>query len=77
MDTNKREGLGGYGPLGNRQSLKSPRLAQIQAVGREVSMEAMRMKIGIRKMPEIVAILKLMADYERVQKEVRDARRTT
>jgi len=25
---------------------------------------------------EIVAILKLMAEYERVQKEVRDARRT-
>ena len=26
---------------------------------------------------EIVAILKLMADYEQVQKEVRDASRTT
>ena len=40
-------------------------------------MKAMRIKLGIRKMPEIVAILKLMADYERVQKEVRDARRAT
>jgi hypothetical protein len=36
-------------------------------------MEAMRMKIGIRKMPEIVAILKLMAEYEQADKEMRDA----
>ena len=40
-------------------------------------MEAMRIKLGIRKMPEIVAILKLMADYEQADKEKRDASRTT
>ena len=38
-------------------------------------MKVMQMKIGIRKMPEIVAILKLMAEYEQKQKEMRDASR--
>jgi hypothetical protein len=33
------------------------------------------MKIGIRKMPEIVAILKLMAKHEQAQKEKSDASR--
>ena len=72
-----REGLGGYGSLGNRQSLypKSGSISWLkggESMGRDI---IMTLRIGPTTPRELVAFLGTMARYEQAQKEKRDASR--